>query len=78
MFDFDHRVRETSSFHFGSYVIVDKPSSAKVLGATTETLANNAYSKRQHRISGLYRILKAQSSTVTMDEYGVPDTVSIH
>lgn len=74
--DYDGRVLETLLFQASNYVFVDKPLLVTTQGSSVNALASNTYNQLQRRISGPYRILKVQANTVTVEKYGVLNTVS--
>lgn len=70
------RVRETPCFKISSYVFIDKPL-LDTSESSTDALARSTNNKLLRRTSRSHRILKVRASTVTVDEHGIPNTVSV-
>lgn len=75
--DFNHRVRETTSFLVIDYVFDDKLPLETASESSAGTLASGIYNKHQRKTFLPYRILEVQTSTVAMKEYGIANTASV-
>jgi len=78
---FDHKVHTTPSYNVNEYVYVDladprlRPASRRT--NESEQLANANRYKLMFKKTGPYRIVAVQSHTVTLDEDGINNTVSM-
>lgn len=73
---FDKNVRQEPTFKAEGYKFLDRTTQATVVPNAVDGMANGRCYKHLRRISDLYKPLNPQSHTATVDEDGIPDTVS--
>lgn len=76
--DFDKNVLLEPTFKVGHYVFVDSSQLAAWASGTVNVIANRRYSQLLRRVSGPYEVLSVQRCTITIQEVGIPNTVSIN
>lgn len=74
---YDRRVPETPSFLAGKYVFVEKPTLLATSEVSADAYTNRTYNKLQQRTMGPFCFISVRRHTVTIDEHGIPNTVSI-
>lgn len=75
--DFHKSVWWDSIFKVCNYVLIDRPNLVAILSEVANELAGRRYKKLLRWVSGQYRVLSVQPTTVTSEENGILYTVSI-
>lgn len=76
--DYDKRVRDTPFFRQNDYVFVNNPSLRSTIDSNTEAISKQAFNKLRPRTAGPFRVIAVQKKTLTTNEHGTPQIVSIH
>lgn len=75
--DYDKLVRVTSKFTPGDMVFVDRSPLSATVTTSASAMANATYNKLLIRALGPFHVNSVQPHTLTIEEDGIPNTISI-